>query len=418
VTALARLVSEFDPSRRDRTRVRGRGAAAPWRFTSAQGTVRVATLAEVEAEPVWGDCFAHSRKDHRYYEIVERSLSSGFDHRYFVLENAAGTVSAIQPFFLVRQDVLAGSSALVRAMAARLRQVVPRFLTIQTLMVGCAAGAGELPFGPQDRTRLAELLGTAALSYARSIGVGLVVLKDFSSDYRPAMRALERRGYVRAPSMPATRLDIRYRGFDEYVAHVLGKATRKDLRRKFRRLESAAPLTLEVVADASSYADELHALYRQVFDRSSLRFETLTKEYLGRLGRAMPDRVRFFVWRQHGRAVAFSLCMIEGDAIWDEYIGLDYAVALDLHLYFVTFRDIAAWAMEHGFRAYCSTALSYEPKLRLGSELLPLDLYVSHTMPLLRGVLRWTLPLLEPTRNDPILRRFPNFDALKGPPPL
>ena len=44
----------------------------------------------------------------------------------------------------------------------------------------------------------------------------------------------------------------------------------------------------------------------------------------------MPDKVRFFLWRQSGRVVAFTLCMIEGDAIYAEYIGLDYFVALDL----------------------------------------------------------------------------------------
>ena len=409
------VVAGVETSARDASLTDSARPISSWRFTAASGSVRVATLAEIEAEPIWAACFEHSRKDHRYYAIVERTLQSGFDHRYFVLEDAAGKVVAIQPLFLVHQDVLAGSSPVVRALAARLQQVLPRFLTIRTLMVGCAAGQGDLPFGPQDRNRFAGILGTAARAYARSVAVGLVVLKDFSCDYRTAMQDLRRHGYVRAPSMPATRLDIRYRSFDDYVAHALGKATRKDLRRKFRRLESAAPITLEVVKDASPYADELYGLYRQVFERSSLRFEMLTREYIESVGREMPDRVRFFIWRQHGRAVAFSLCMIAGDEIWDEYIGLDYAVALDLHLYFLTFRDILTWAVEHGLRWYCSTALSYEPKLRLGSELLPLDLYVSHTTALLRTVLRWTLPLIEPTRNDPILRRFANFDALRGP---
>src|ERR1700733_12140477 len=37
----------------------------------------------------------------------------------------------------------------------------------------------------------------------------------------------------------------------------------------------------------------------------------------------------FFVWRQEGRQIAFTLCMIEGDALYAEYIGLDYKVALD-----------------------------------------------------------------------------------------
>src|ERR1700729_2290420 len=53
------------------------------------------------------------------------------------------------------------------------------------------------------------------------------------------------------------------------------------------------------------------------------------EEYFCGLGRLMPDKVRFFVWRQEGRQIAFTLCMIEGDALYAEYIGLDYKVALD-----------------------------------------------------------------------------------------
>jgi len=33
-----------------------------------------------------------------------------------------------------------------------------------------------------------------------------------------------------------------------------------------------------------------------------------------------------------------------GDKIYDECIGLDYSVALGLHLYFYTLRDIISWA--------------------------------------------------------------------------
>ena len=54
----------------------------------------------------------------------------------------------------------------------------------------------------------------------------------------------------------------------------------------------------------------------------------------------MPDRVRFFVWRQEGKAIAFSLCLVHDGTIYDEYLGLDYRVAFDLHLYFYTLRDI------------------------------------------------------------------------------
>jgi predicted N-acyltransferase len=241
----------------------------------------------------------------------------------------------------------------------------------------------------------------------------LIVLKEFPSRYRSALSKL--RGYTRVPSMPMTRLDIRYDNFDDYVARKLSKPTRKNLRRKLRTADaSQPPIELQVVEDATPYVDEIYPLYLAVYDRSKLHFEKLTREFLSEIGKRMPDKVRFFIWRRGGKAIAFSLCMLQGDTIYDEYLGLDYAVAFDLNLYFYTIRDIIRWAIANGMQWYVSSALNYEPKLHLKSELAPLDLYVRHTSPLINAVMRRVLPLLEPTRNDPILQRFPNFSEVWG----
>ncbi len=126
----------------------------------------------------------------------------------------------------------------------------------------------------------------------------------------------------------------------------------------------------------------------------------------------MGDRVRFFVWRQDGKIIAFSLALVHNGTFYDDYLGLDYRVALDLHLYFQTFRDIISWAIAQGLERYCSSPLNYEPKLHLGCDLLPLDLYVMHTAKLLNPIMQRILWLVGPTRHDPVLSRFRNADEL------
>jgi predicted N-acyltransferase len=128
----------------------------------------------------------------------------------------------------------------------------------------------------------------------------------------------------------------------------------------------------------------------------------------------MPDRVRYFVWRKEGRAVAFNLCIVHGDSIYDQYIGLDYSIALDLHLYHYTFRDIVEWAIAQGYKWYRSNGLNYDPKLHLRMKLDPLDLYVRHRWPVANAVMKLVLPWLEPTRYDKHLKRFPNYRELRG----
>lgn len=362
--------------------------------------------------PAWTEALRRHCKDHRFYELISETINPDFDYRFLVLEDDARAVRAIQPVVFVRQNLTEGVAGPLRRAIDRVRQTFPRFLTLKTLFVGCAAGEGHLgACRPEDLEWTATALEWSLKSFARQANAPLIVLKDFSASYRAALRRLTTHGYSRIASMPMTQLLLTYRDFEEYVAS-LGSATRKNLRRKFRATAQQPPISCEVLTDIAPVIDELYPLYLAVHDRSKLHFEKLTPAYFCGLGRELPDRVRFFVWRQHGKAIAFSLCLVHDGIIYDDYLGLDYAVAFDLHLYFYTLRDILSWALAQGLRSYRSSPLNYEPKLHLGCDLFPLDLYVLHTSALLNPIFRFALRFLQPTKHDPVLQRFPNASEL------
>lgn len=359
----------------------------------------------------WRQALAAHCKDHRYYEIVEQTLKDGFEHYYLVLKDRMDRVRGVQPLFFLQQNLVEGVPALRRVVDG-IRKRFPRFLTMRTMMVGCAAGEGHLGAClPEDETWVAESLHSVLKTVARKNNASLVVLKDFPSRYREVMAGFSENGYARVPSMPLTRLELKFEDFEDFLSS-LGKITRKGLRRKFRKAERASRIDLEVVTDIAPYIDEIYPLYLQVHERSPLKFETLTKEYFFRLSRDMPERVRYFLWRQEGKIIAFSLAFVHNGTIYDECLGMDYSVALELSLYFYTLRDVLSWAIQQRLRFYCSTPLNYDPKLHLGCELVPLDLYVRHTASLLNPIFRRAVKFLEPTRHDPVLRQFPNADQL------
>jgi hypothetical protein len=91
---------------------------------------------------------------------------------------------------------------------------------------------------------------------------------------------------------------------------------------------------------------------------------------------------------------------------------MDYKVAFDLHLYFVTLRDIINWAAFRGIKSYSTGPLNYEPKLHLQMELNPLDLYARHVNPLFNAFFKLALNYLEPARHNPTIRKFGNFNGL------
>ena len=377
-----------------------------------EGVAKALQLHELQNFDAWKRALQSKCKDYRYYEIVESTLECGFEHHYLVLETRSGDVLAIQPMFFVRQNLVEGVPGKIRSIVDAVRKAFPRFLTMRVLMIGCGAGTGDLGVCDQkDEPWVANALQATLRIYAKQSKASLVVFKDFPAKYRSALGTLVSNDYARIPSMPMTRLALSYANWDEYF-HTLSKATRKDLRRKFRKTERAPTIEMEVVNNVTPFVDEVYPLYLAVHERSQLKFETLTKDYFRTTGQRMPEHARFFLWRQQGKIVAFSFCLVCGDAIYDECIGLDYSVALDLHLYFYTLRDIISWAVQQGLKYYYSNPLNYEPKLHLDCELVPLDLYIMHTNRLLNPIFRRLIKYLGPTQHDPILRKFPNADQL------
>jgi len=378
----------------------------------AQGTVRILTLASVRQLAAWQLAFQKQCKDHRYYELIEETLPNDFEYRYAVVEDSSGNIRAIQSIFFVRQNLVEGIRGFFRNIVDLIRKKFPSFLTMRVLMVGCAAGAGELNGrGPADERFIAEALGATLRIYARQNKASLIVFKDFPAKYRASLGALSETGYTRAPSMPMTRLNLSFQNFDEYL-QTLGYVSRKSLRRKFRKTERATKIDMQVVNDISAHIDATYPLYLQVHEHSLMKFETLTKDFFCRISEVIPGRTKFFVWRQSDKIIAFSLCLVCADTIYDECLGLDYEVALDLHLYFYTMRDVISWSIDQKLRYYVSGPLNYDPKLHLGHELAPLDLYVLHTRGWLNPIFSIALKYLEPTRHDPTLKKFPNADQL------
>jgi hypothetical protein len=376
-------------------------------------SISVVSRAELSGCALWASTFTDQRKDHRYYEILDDTLRGNFEHRYFAIVDRNDHVRAVQPFFLVDQDILEGLGAERIDWIASVRRFYPRFLKLRTLMVGCSAGEAHLAATetlPVDI--VAETLSNGIIKQARSLNAKLIVLKEFPSRYRKILHCFLQCGFARAPSMPMTMLDIGYDSFDDYMVKALKSSTRKKLRKNLEATAGVSDIRMSVTDDAASFVDELYPLYLQVFERSQMQFEKLTKDFFRQIGQRMNDKVRFFAWRRGNVLVAFSLCMVQGDSLYAEYVGFDYAVALDLHLYHYVVRDMIGWGISNGYKWFRSSGLNYDPKLHMRHRLDPIDLYVRHTSILANAIFRLALPWIVPVRHDATLKLFANYEDL------
>ncbi|HYZ73683.1 MAG TPA: GNAT family N-acetyltransferase [Chthoniobacterales bacterium] len=383
-------------------------------LSTSFGSVAVVDQITSEDRPVFESGFRRYALDHRYYEITQSALGNQFEHLYLLLKDATGMTRAVQPFLLVHQDLVMGTPAVVRRSVETARRIFPSFLKLPMIMVGCSAGEGDIACDTVSGEIgwTVDGLKEALPQVGRLLGAWMIVFKDYPKSYRSFLDLMVTGGFTRVPSMPATGMELNFRDFEDYLGTKLSHAMRKNLRRKFRKSAEGPPIEFEVVTDITPYAEEVLPLYQGVYKRAAQKFEELNVSYLSELGKKLPDRSRFLIWRIQGRIVAFASCIVHDGVLRDNYIGLDYSVALDRHLYFVTWRDTVIWAMENGCRYYHSAPLNYDPKLHFRMELEPLDLCVRATNPLFNVILRRLLPILEPTRYDPVLKKFSNANEL------
>lgn len=369
---------------------------------------RVVSRAELRDCPVWRTTFAASRKDHRYYEILEDTINDRFDYKYLVITDDAGATLAVQPFFVMDQDMLEGVAALSGPLA-RIRKIFPRFMMMRTMMVGCSAGEGHIAASPRiSAAEIGKALAANIVRHAKALKAGMVVMKEFPARYREALDGLLSRGFSRVPSMPAVSLDVAHKTFDEFMQKELRANARRHLKKNLA-VTKGSGITMQVTTDPGDVLEEIHRLYLQVFEKSEFRFEKLTPEYFRRVAAQMGDKARFFTWRRDGKLIACSLSMVEGKTLCLEYLGPDYEVAHDMHLYHYTFRDQYNWAVRNGMTKLWSSALGYDPKLHLRFKLDPLDLYVQHVHPLVNAGLQRLLKWIVPARYDETLKKFPNY---------
>jgi hypothetical protein len=303
--------------------------SGPEEIATSFGSAEVVNSARQIAPALWRQTFSTEARDARYYEVIEATLPEKFEYRYLILRNSATGQSVVQPFFFIAQDLTDGLPVKIQQAVARVQKTFPRFLVMRVLMVGCAVGEGQVAC---SEPWAVQALHEALRVVARQARAAIIVFKDYPARHREALSHFSNDGYRRVPSMPAAKVDLDYKDFDDYMQRRLGKVFRKNLRRKFRASEKLGRPEMTVCDDISGIIDEVYPLYKQTLARADFSFEELTPEFLARIGREMPDKARFFVWRLDGKAVAFNFCLLHDGVLYDMDIGLDYTVALDLHL--------------------------------------------------------------------------------------
>jgi hypothetical protein len=227
---------------------------------------------------------------------------------------------------------------------------------------------------------------------------GLVLVKDLAQAAPPAgLRQLSYRGFASDPDMvlehPPT-----VRSFADYLAGMNAKY-RKAAKDAVAGIGKSG-CTLEHVTALGPWAEQAHALYRQVHDRATVKLGLIGQDYLPALARHLgPQGFRATLIHRDGVLLGFVTTLKDGDTAVGYLIGFSEAANAELPLYFRLLYATVEQGLELGCRRLSLGRTALEPKAKLGAKPFPLHIMLRHRVPATNALI------------GPLLRFIPHDEA-------
>ena len=372
------------------------------------------------ARDEWTRLFPGEAEGWDYYVACEAAPPPGF-----VLEaalvRAGDRIVAAAPTFRLKYRLDTPLQGRSQAIANWFYGRLPGLLTLEVMALGspvsdhCHLGfAADLTL---DERKLAmDALLIAIDAHARREGISVLVVKDLDAEQLDiADPVLQAARFTRVPSLPVAVLDLPFATEDAYFA-TLSAATRKDIRRKLRRVDE---IRVEMRSGLSGVENELASLFERTRAESRLDygdFNALSPAYFSEVLKRMGDRAVLFLYWRGDQLLGFNLLFVENDRLIDKVIGMRYPEGRQNNLWTVSWMTNVRYCLEHGIGCLESGRLAYVGKVRFGSALQKSWLYFKHRSPGMNSLFRLLGPLAAFDKNNPELDAVARRQAAKQGP--
>ena len=364
----------------------------------------VAAIAEAD----WTRFFPDDAEGWAYYRTIEAAPPPGFRFEAIAVHDGGHLVAAA-PVFHVTYRLDTPLQSRLRPMGDWLHRTVPRLVAHPVIGLGSPlADRCHIGFDPGLSETGRRYAMTALLDgldrKAAADGIRILAIKDLADrEARPLYAIMESAGYTRMAGLPVCVLDLPFGDAESYIRS-LSANNRSVLRRK---LKTAGPVELETVTSIAGIEDEIYSLYEETRANSRFDygdFEQLSPRYFRDVIAALgPDRAAVVLARVDGRLLAMKLLFIEKNRIIDKFWGMRYPDGREHNLFFVCWMEGVRFALTHGARQYQSGQTAYAQKVKLGSRLDPMSVYVRHRWPIVNRIFKRAAPLIAFDRMDPEL---------------
>lgn len=253
-----------------------------------------------------------------------------------------------------------------------------------------------------DSRQVYESLSETAKRIARTerfpAKISAILVKDFFSKGKiiPADRLKKKRfhRFKVEPEMIVP-LDPKWKVFGDY-ASAMSKKYRNRLKSVYRTSEK-----LELVEfdekQTEKYAAEIYKLYYNVHERAKFRLAALGENYFTEMKKTFPEEFRITGYFLGKELVAFRSSFQLKTHLEAHFIGLNYTLNPELHLYQRMLYDFVAEGIEAKTKSVYLGRTAAEMKSTVGAVAHDLVCYIRHRNSLSNQVIRPFIDYLQPS---------------------
>lgn len=353
----------------------------------------------------WDKFFSDVVEGYDFYRTIEEAGFSEFTF-YYILAYKDKKPVLICPVFVMRYPLDTSIGGPIRRFTNVIKKYAPNIFSLKAVICGMPLGQGRIGIAKDAEKTAIHALRERLERMARKERATVVAFKDFGEEDAGALELLLKDGFCRIESLPTMEMEVNFKDLEGYLKTLSG-ATRYDLRRKFKKVNARGNVTMELKGELSGeLLDEAYGLYMEVVNKHEMGFEKVPKEFFKQISDNMPGETKYFLWRVDGKLAAFLLVVASDKVLIDYYIGFDYDLAHEYHLYFIKFRDVLEWCISNGIKKYDIGYTGYEAKKRLGFGPKRLFIYFKFRNRFIRPVFNRLCGFLKFENFDPALRKI------------
>lgn len=367
-------------------------------------STRIVNKIEQLPEKDWNSAFPRVAESYCFFKTLDESSFDQFSFFYILIYDNNIPVGAAS-CFLMNFPVDISVRGPLKIIFNLIKKIAPRIMAPKVLICGLPMGPGRIGI-VRDSAQVLEAICGCLEEISAKNKASMIMFKDFTESDEDVFEPLYRRGFSKLESYPFTQMQVPFNSFGEYLK-TLSRSSRENLKRNFKKVDNTAEIDFETRGSVDDgLLKDVYGLYMQTYDKQEMGFEKLPMDFFQNISKNMPDETKFFLWRIKGKLVAFALCFVFEDCFIDYYLGFDYAVAHSNYLYFVRFRDLMQWCIDHGLKKYEMGVTSYESKRRLGFDFVRFYFYMKHLNPIVNRFFGVISYFLKPRSFDPVFKHM------------